>query len=170
MKRTVLLLALSILLCISGCSSEDTTNASGTEFYYLRSDIIYGAEDGVITSELYQGQVNSLAVLLEAYLRGPSTEGLLSPFPRGTYIMFSQLKGSTLTLRLSNHVSTLSPFDQTLAYACLAKTCFAYSDITEIRLQADDSDALTVLTPESLILNDSTDTIHATIGTEPLSP
>ena len=171
MKRIASLLLLTVVLfSLFGCRSQHAQPLSGADFYYLRADIIYGAEDGVIAGERYQGQLDSLADVLEAYLHGPRTEGLCYPFPADTEIISFQLSGSTLTLRLSDHVSALSALDQTLAYACLAKTCFAYGGITEIRVQYEGNDSITVLTPDNLIFRDSGDTIHATIGTEPILP
>lgn len=168
-KFIAILLAVFILLLLPACQAEDESRAAHY-FYYLRADILYGAEDAVISAETLEPDSASANDLLNRYILGPSSEHLVSPFPEGTRIKSIKQSGDSLLVYLSSDFLALSGLEHTLACACLAKTCFSLYNITEITIRVEGNDQSTTLTPNLLTLIDTKDAIHATIGTEVPTP
>ena len=50
-KVLILLLSLCITFSFLACGTDHSEETSKYHYYYLRSDILYGAEDGVISCE-----------------------------------------------------------------------------------------------------------------------
>lgn len=160
MKKTAcLLLAAVLLLSLWGCSFSGS-GKEPIEFYYLRSTFVYGAEDGVITSETREssGHGGDLQYLLSLYLRGPLDEKLVSPFP-DCRIVEIRRDSKALRLTFDAAFAQLEDIDLTLACACLAKTCFGLSDAHQIKIDAeapDGNSAFSItLNRDSLILEDN---------------
>ena len=140
MKRLILCLAaLSLLLCLAGCSDQEENNCN---FYYLRtSDTIrYGREDAIIApvSRNISGQNADLSYLLQLYLEGPSEEGFRSPIPQGTYLLSTLWEEDTLILVFSREFSVLSNIELTLAGACLTATCHDLAGAERIQIRSND--------------------------------
>ena len=161
MKRILsLCLIAALLLSLLGCRQE-TASENTTDFYYLRASYVYGTEDGVIAPEPRDtsSRGNTLLHLLGLYLQGPLDDQLRSPFPAGCSLESVSLDGSTLCVTLDSSFSSLQGMDLTLACACLAKTCFSLTDVTQVQIQSTSADneenVNVVLSIDSLLLDDN---------------
>lgn len=158
-KRICLILAALLLLRLCACSFV-SSGREPVEFYYLRSSFVYGAEDGVITSETREssGHEGDLEYLLSLYLRGPLDEKLVSPFP-DCQIVEIRWDSKTLRLTFDAPFAQLEDIDLTLACACLAKTCFGMTDVRQVRIDAaapDENSTVNItIDRDSLILEDN---------------
>ena len=169
-KLLILVLFCSLVFSFIGCGSEDTTEDTPYLYYYLRADILYGAEDGVISPEACGWENTDADTMLRLYLLGPNSEHLVSPYPAGTTLLSVKKSDNSLLVYLSSDFTKLADLEYTLACACLAKTCFSLYDITEVTIRVEGTDHSTTLSAGSLTLVDSKDTIHTTIGTEVPTP
>lgn len=169
-KVLILLLSLCIAFSFLACGKEHSEETSKHHFYYLRSDILYGAEDGVISCEYRERDNTDGETLLKQYLLGPISEDLVSPYPAGTALDSIKLYDDSLLIFLSDEFAQLSDLEYTLACACLAKTCFSIFDVSIITIRVAGADQSITLSKDSLTLVDTSDTIHATIGTEAPNP
>ena len=165
-KFFILLLSLLTAFSFIGCEAEDSNDEETKLFYYLRADILYGAEDSVISSEVCEWENTDPETLLIQYFRGPYSEYLVSPFPAGTKLLSVKKSEDSLLVYLSNNFDKLSDLEYTLACGCIAKTCFSLYDVTEVTIRVEGTDNSIILNSESLTLVDAEDTIHTTIGTE----
>jgi len=154
MKRLcTIVLAVLLIMPLYGCESQENT----VQFFYLRSEYISGAEDGIISPE--DREITSdrgLNYLLRLYLEGPVSSELISPFPSGLYLLNSQLEDNTLLLVLSRELCSLQNIDLTLALGCLARTGFSLTDAEHIQINstADDEHLSVSLHRDSFVLLD----------------
>ena len=124
-KLFVILLSVSLLLPLLGCSFFSKSVQDPVKYYYQRSQYLYAKEDGVIAAEERDGtgHIKDMAYLLRLYLMGPHDEDLVSPFPRGLLITDIRQGNGTVILTLTDALSELPESRQTIACACLALTC-----------------------------------------------
>ena len=169
-KLIVVLLCFSIVFSFVACSIEHKDESGQYHLYYLRNDILYGAEDGVISCEYRVKDQASPDTLLRQYFLGPISEHLVSPYPKGTTLNSVKQYDDNLLVNLSHEFAHLSDMDQTLACACLAKTCFSLYDVSMLTIRVVDTDLSIALSTDSLTFVDSSDSIHNVIGTEPQTP
>ena len=169
-KLFVILLSLCIALSFLACGTEHDEEINQYHFYYLRSAILYGAEDGVISCEFHERDHIPAETLLKQYFLGPISEHLVSPYPIGTTLESVRVSNDSLLIFLSHEFSHLSDMEHTLACACLAKTCFSLFDVSVITIRVAGTDQSMTLSADSLTFIDSSNTIHTVIGTEPQTP
>ena len=170
--RKFLILFFSCCIAVSflGCSTEDSAEDTPQLFYYLRRDILYGAEDSVISSEICEWENADADTLLKQYFLGPISEHLVSPYPAGTKPLSVKRSDDSLLIYLSSEFADLTDLEYTLACACLAKTCLSLYSVTEVTIRIEGTDNSITLNSSSLTLVDTKDTIHTTIGTEIPTP
>lgn len=127
----LLFLAACMLISLCACGAKE----GSMDFYYLRSEFLPGASDGVIAPEprTISGE-RGLNYSLRLYLEGPVSEQYVSPFPRGLHLLSTRFDGDTLQVYLSNEFSELKDIDLTLACACLAKTCLSLTEAAQIQI------------------------------------
>lgn len=165
MKRLICMILIAVLLAVfPGCSEADGDSVS---FYYLRTELSYGTEDGVIAPEAraVSGSHEDLTYLLRLYLEGPLTDMMTSPFPVGTQLISVELKEGTLLLELSGEFAALEGIDLTMAGACLASTCFALTDTEAVQITAgtsEDKTSITLSRNSLTLLDDSAASTEAT--------
>lgn len=160
MKRAIALLLLTALI-LCGCafrgSDEDTVT-----FYYLRGEIQYGSDDGVIVPEKREPAVTGgdLSYLLSLYLKGPTDVALKLPLPAGTRLTEVQSEGTAVTLTFSQELARLEGMDLSIACACISYTCFSLTEaetVTILTLSDDGETPISVtVTRESFLLYDDT--------------
>ena len=160
MKRALsLCLALLLIGGLCACGSAATNDT--VEFFYQRDSYVYGSSDGIIASETREvaNRISELPYLLSLYLRGPLDEELRAPFPAGCKLLSVSQDGSTLRVTLSSAFTTLKDMELTIACACIAKTCFSLSDVTQVQIRSaapEDADSVNmVISIDSLLLYDS---------------
>ena len=131
------IISICLLLCmlLPGCGFKESMKAP-VSFYYLRTDL-EREQHLVIDSEEREahGHIDDLNYLVLLYLRGPANEDLYSPFPSSVTLERLTHIHDTLHITLGGiDFSQQVPLDATLSCACLAKTCFALSNVTCVRI------------------------------------
>ena len=161
MKRTTAFLLIFLLLTgLCACEIQSNDVIEPVEFYYLRTDYVYGGTDGVIAAEIREasGHVGDLPYLLALYLRGPLDSSLKAPFPTGSRILSFYLDGETLSVTLDSTFASLQNMELTLACACFARTCFSLADVAQVQITAltpDDTPSLDItISTDSMLLED----------------
>lgn len=82
---------------------------------------------------------------MTTYLRGPSSDTLVSPFPNGTRVLDIVEEDRKLILKMSGEFFTMLGVELSLANCCLARTICEYADV------------------DSVVLEDEMETIHLDI-------
>lgn len=137
MKRCgCLTLILCLLLC--GCGMLGERIKEPVTFYYLKSEIEYFTQEGVIASEEREasGHREDLSYLMALYLMGPTEEELRSPIPRGTRIYTAAQEPEGVVLHLSDTAGTMDDMEFSLACTCLSLTCFDLTDAQSVTIQS----------------------------------
>lgn len=158
MKRyLIILLSVSLLFSFAGCVAG---NKESTDFYYLRSAVEFSKEDGLLSAETRNKGTYTAEELLTVYLKGPNSDKLISPFPSGCRLVRCIQDSTTITIVLSNELSTLVGYDLTLACACLTLTARSIYPEYTVKIRAESAllDGMTEITmaPEDLLLIDNT--------------
>lgn len=138
MRRLFLFLMVSCLL-LSGCSAIGERIKEPVPFYYVREDYQESMEQ-VILSEVREasGHRNDLPYLLALYSMGPTSEGLVSPFPKNTKMTLNTCADNSMELSLSDSALILTDAEFTLAGACIAKTCMELTDVEQVTIICGD--------------------------------
>ena len=138
MKRIInIALVILCLLSLTGCADASEPADSQIVFYYPRVKINYGQEDSVISSELrdVQNRANDVNYVIRLYLNGPVSDELYSPFYSDTTLFGAERVDDTLYITLGGkEINQKSQLQFTIACACLAKTCFSLTDVSEIHI------------------------------------
>ena len=138
MRRLILFLLVSCLF-LSGCSVIGERIKEPVSFYYVREDYQKSMEQ-VILSEVREaaGHRDDLPYLLALYSMGPTSEELVSPFPKNTrMIPITRTEGS-MELSLSDNALILTDAEFTLAGACIAKTCMELTGVQQVTIVCGD--------------------------------
>ena len=140
MKRTILItFLLCILFLLVSCTKELPQTGTQVRFYYIKNDLEFGTDAPLLTSALrtVPTEDNTPEALIRLYLNGPTSYDCVSPFPGGTELVEMYVDGTRASLLLSPHIGTLSPSQQTIAYACLTRTVIELTGVTtvQVRLQ-----------------------------------
>ncbi len=173
MKRLIcVFLAAFLLLSAAGCgdlNESQTQMLHPVDYYFIRKDISYGTEDGVLAVQTvdFGEQTPDLNGILERYLTMPAPEGTDLPFPAKTEILSAAYGNNTATLQLSGAYTELSGIHATLADACIAKTVLAFTGAEKVLLTVCDAagEALRsnkISDNDILLLDDSSDTSSTT--------
>lgn len=147
MKKYFALLLTFLLLPMTGCAQK-----ADMQFYYPCTEIQYGNTDGVISNEARTapGHEEDLIYLMKLYLEGPLSQNLYSPFPKGTLLQSLTQEDSSIHIKLSGQLDTMSGLDYTIACACIASTCFDLTDAQAVTVSTDQPDG-----PEMTLNRDS---------------
>lgn len=126
-KVLILLLSLCIAFSFLACGKEHSAETSKHHFYYLRSDILYGAEDGVISCEYRERDNTDGETLLKQYLLGPISEDLVSPYPAGTALDSIKLYDDSLLIFLNKEFAQQAIWSTPWPAPALPKPVFQFS-------------------------------------------
>lgn len=136
-KRIALLLCAALLLTLSGCSAD--TPMVEKQFFYRRSGIDHASADGVIGSEGRDiSAYSDTGAILQAYLSGPESQELESPFPRDSRVLSWELRNDTLHLTMNEAFCALTGIELTIACTCILRTMTGICPVTSIQFQAED--------------------------------
>lgn len=162
MKRIFAFLLLTALL-LTGCVNREEPENTVT-FYYPRTTVTYGSDDGVIapeSRELPAGNAD-LSGLLALYMKGPVDPSLRLPFPADTRLSDITWEDSTLTVTFSQELAGLDGIDLSIACACISCTCFSLTDAQAVRIEAPalnpEEDFSFTVTRDTFLLFDDTTT------------
>lgn len=138
MKKQLLVL-LCILHLLSGCS-QAAPYEKPVEFYYCAGSYSYETGTSAIVSETREGaDMHSLEETLRAYLAGPESGELVSPFPAGLKLVAIRQEGGTVFITLSKELSQLTNLSLSMACGCITMTCLGLTDAEQVTIEAEDS-------------------------------
>lgn len=154
-KLLAIMLSLACLL-LSGCGGDQfSTDGAPVSFYYESRGIDQLDADTAIASETRYYSAFSLQELLKIYFKGPSSEGLISPFPSGTEVLNVSTEDEKLTLIMSGEYFTLMGVELSVANCCLANTVCAYTNMDSVVL-ADEMETIHMeIQPDHYLLNNT---------------
>ena len=136
-----LLLGLAFLLSAFGCTQTSPAPKLPVTFYYPAVETVYDGKAPVIHPEIRDGSgyEDNMEGLLNIYLKGPSSENLRSPFPRGVTVSRLTVTTAMVTLELNSEFARLSGIDLTMACVCIASTLFDLAPLERVQILAADS-------------------------------
>lgn len=155
MKKILsLILVLCFLLPLWGCSTHSLEPHDSHTFHYRRASFQFGAENGVVDTEIrdISGHSGDWFYLIALYLSGPLDEDLISPFPSSTRLMSVDQNDGALSITLTDSGAEVLDSDFSLACVCLALTCMENPEITQVTIQ--NRDRTITLGKENIVLND----------------
>lgn len=138
-QKGLLLTALCLLLCLSGCAlrqaQEDPTNPIA--FYYQLAEATFGSDNGVLGIEEHDfgAQIPTLQEITDVYFGGPTDETLISPFPKEIQAQAFSLDNGVLTITLDDSFSKLNGIGYTVASACLTKTMTQIKGVSSVCIE-----------------------------------
>lgn len=154
-KFSLFLLIVSLLLC--GCIKTDN-DGNETTFYYIRENHIYSSEQTVFITE-NRSVSGDLSTILDVYLSGPVTKGMVSPFPEDVKVQSLSIKGERLYLDLGANFANLSGIELTLACSALSKTCFQLCGARDVSISAGnrllDGKLFVTINTETILTSDN---------------
>lgn len=133
MKKNVFVLALLLLVLCAACGKEDT---GAYQLYFPRSSYLEGAALGTESVEL-SGEEEAVESLMSALLAGPTSETLVTPFPRGVTLRSWYLRESVLYLNLSEQYGGLSGIALTLADCSIALTLCQLEEVEGVSITVE---------------------------------
>ncbi len=136
--RVILSLLLALCLFLPGCKTEESIQTPLT-FYYRNADTFQAADSSIILGEIREAEdrKDDIHYLLNLYLQGPASEGLLPVFPEGVRLVSYQKQNGTAQVVLSDEIAQLEGISLSIACGCLAKTIMALDDVYGVRVFAE---------------------------------
>lgn len=160
-KRIMILLSAIICLLCCGCQKKAEELREPTAFYYCNRTVSFNTEEGVICSEMREGEHFSADAekMLREYLSGPKSAELYSPIPQGTELVSFEINLDTAYIILSKEFSNLNGIKLSTACSCMVKTLAEYTPITKAQIYVDgglidNKDSITI-TVADIVLVDS---------------
>ena len=139
MKKRILALGLLICLLCTACGSEDGEVSSTLRLYYKTAALSF-AEEGLISYEEGSGTPDMLPnVLADRYFGGPQDPALVSPFPKGTKLLYYTFQNQCLYLKLSSEFSELTGVDRSLALSCICSTFMQLDGVAVVEIDVEHS-------------------------------
>lgn len=136
MKRTCSILLIT-LMCLSACS-QNMKYEQPVQFYYCTAGNSFDATSTTIGSETVEcASMGTEVNILEAYLAGPQSSTLRSPFPAGLMLVSYARTNSDVTITFSAELGNLSKLDLTLACGCIAMTVLSFAEVETVHISAE---------------------------------
>ena len=141
MKKCFILLLILCLL-LAGCVQQQPSLITTLKFYYPLQVADYTLGASYIQPELREGAGvdKSLKNMLNLYLKGPKDQITFQmPFRYNTQVV-SISRGSTmLDITLNRGFANYTGLDLTIACACITMTCMELTDVTVVRIRAENT-------------------------------
>ena len=142
MKRLLCVLCCIALLPIfSGCRNKEEEILEPANFYYLKENITYNSEHGVICPEVREaaGLHKDLMMFIKLYLQGPESSAFEAAIPDDVTLVTCAVINETVTLTLSENFSKLSGARLSAACTALLLSVRDFTGAESIRISAKDS-------------------------------
>ena len=142
MKKICLILCCCLLLqMVCGCSGNKEEFENPVQFYYCTREISYNSPTGVIQPETREGKgyFDNLSAFLNAYLRGPVSQELVSPIPTDVYLVFCEVENNTAKVVLSSQFSSISGVELSTACSALLLSVHGFTGAETIHISAKES-------------------------------
>lgn len=166
MKRILTcLIALGLLLTGCGAGGGDSADGMKLNFYYC----VEGTDQltSTVSVEPEQREVTfyTLAQMMEAYLAGPSSDRLRSPFPDGTKMLSLKEGEDGLEITMSGSFFTLQGIELSIESYCLGRTVCEYLDLGHVIVVDEMGSIRMEIDPENYLLENSFNTENAMVFT-----
>ena len=136
MKRTCSVLLIA-LMCFSACS-QNVKYEQPVQFYYCTAGNSFDTNSTTIGSETIEcATMGTETEILEAYLTGPQSSALRSPFPAGLMLVSYARTNSEVTITFSAELGNLSKLDLTLACGCITMTVLSFAEVETVHISAE---------------------------------
>ncbi len=127
-------------LCLCGCQwlNLDVSMENPIALYYLKdvSNVAtqLGSQESLLVSEIRDFPADDLTMVdfLNTYFQGPTSETLLSPFPKGLRVSSAYLDNGVLTINIPLLPSVYSNYDMAVAKGCIVRTVSQFPDVTSV--------------------------------------
>lgn len=136
-KAVTLLLIFATIFALVGCKQNPKREDNNVVFYFRTAETTFGTNDGIFATESRNVPSRDEQSVLKAYLKGPKSENLRSPFPENIALDNYVSGPARTTLVLSEHISQLPDHELTIACACIAKTVFDLTDTRSVEIKSD---------------------------------
>lgn len=140
MRRT-LALGTALLTLLSGCAKQQPETAEGAQYslWFAAADGVDWDASTVVAEEIRTWPAEPTAMeLLLTLLRGPTEEGLVSPFPTGASVRSTILgEDGVLLVDLTEQYGDLTGVDLTVADSCIALTLCQLPSVEAVRVTVE---------------------------------
>ena len=141
MKKCFILLLILCLL-LAGCARQQTSLITTLKFYYPLQVADYTLGASYIQPELREGAGvdKSLKNMLNLYLKGPKDQITFQmPFRYNTQVVSIFRSSTMLDITLNRGFANYTGLDLTIACACITMTCMELTDVTVVRIRAENT-------------------------------
>lgn len=161
MKRFFVIVAILVFIVgLSSCVPKKEEFVEPVSFYYCNDISSKDDFEHIFVPEQREGAeyLDNKPALLSLYLKGPESEGLVSPFPADLSVVSVQHDNSHVHIVLSDHLANLTGLDLSIACTCLSMTVLELYDCDAVEISAEhkllDEQKSIVFTADILILSD----------------
>lgn len=151
MKKRSVLCLLCLLLLLSACGAEPSSEAEARSFFYYPSEssaqeVLFPAPSPADPAQL------SPEAFLKAYLEAAEPENVLPILPEAWRFDSFSMEGSAACLKFTG--AKTSPLRRSLSLACLTKTLLQHPQIRSVSILSPESEQPTLLTENDILLRD----------------
>lgn len=142
MKRTLCVtLVILLLLTFTGCKDNSDSYIKPANFYYSNTSVTFFKSDAVIAHEVREtvNYNDNIVDILNAYLKGPVSDKLSSPFPTGLRVVATQIINDSIVITFNNELASLSGLDLTIACSCICATVAELTGYNRVEFKSDGS-------------------------------
>jgi len=140
MKRYLcLIISLILLTGLCSCNKSADNYDEPASFYYISNPITYFSEDSVFSFEIREtaGYRQNTLDILNAYLKGPVSDGLVSPFPDGCAALSLEWEDNTISITMNHVFAALTGIDLSIACGGVAMTLISLTGCESVKIQAE---------------------------------
>ena len=152
MKKRITLFLLCLLLLLSACGTEPSSETEARSFFYYplensAQEVLFPAPSPADPAQL------SPEAFLKAYLETAKPENALPILPEVWRFDSFSMEGSAACLQFTGEKT--SPLRRSLSLACLTKTLLQHPLIRSVSVLSPESEQPTILTENDILLKDT---------------
>lgn len=139
MKRIVTGFLASVLLLLLASCTSNTGKSGQTAFYYKRTQLSYGKDQGVVAAEYrdLDTQNADVATILNIYVDGPKVTELANVFPAECDVLWFSVSEGTASVHFNKAFGQMQGVSQTLACVCMSRTVMELTGAKIVRISAE---------------------------------